>query len=105
MQEHLHVGRPSWKRLGQAVLILFLAGAFPFIVGLHMRFSTTVMQSEGGKIDLYYAGFGNQQWYDIQPDQTNLITPLFLLIPFWDDGKNIHGMHWLGHVATDAPHS
>jgi len=60
---------------------------------------------EGGKIDLYYAGFGNQQWYDIQPDQTNLITPLFLLIPFWDDGKNIHGMHWLGHVATDAPHS
>jgi len=105
MQEHLHIGRPSWKSLGRFVLILFLAAAFPFVVGLHMRFAKTEMTNLGGNTVLYYIGFGSDQYYEITPAQTNLITPLFLLIPFWESGRDIHGMRWVGHVSRYAPHS
>jgi hypothetical protein len=104
MQEHLHIGRPSWKRLGQCLLIIALAVAFPFFIGLHMRFAKTEMKAFDGNTSLYYAGFGNQEYYTITPSQTNLITPLFLLIPFWEDGKNIHGMHWEGHASSYGAH-
>ena len=106
MQEHLHIGRPSWKRLGRAVLIAILAVIFPFIVGLHVRLETTPMPaSMGGNTELYYTGFGRDQYYEITPAQTNMITPLFVLIPFWESGKDIRGMRWVGHVSPYASHS
>jgi|SRR5580658_11178403 hypothetical protein len=98
MQEHLHIGRPRWSRLGRFFLILFLAGAFPFVVGLHMRFDTTSSPNfRHGDTVVYYAGCGPQSWYEITTLQTNLITPLFVCIPPWEANSNFRGMRLLGH--------
>ncbi len=67
-----------------------------------MRFAKTEMKElRNGNTDLYYGGFGPDEYYEITPAQTNLITPLFILVPFWENHSDKDGMHWLGHTATE----
>src|SRR5215472_4913726 len=88
MQEHLHIGRMTWKRMGRLYLILGIGAALPFILGLHWR------GMHGYDPNLYagniveYDGLFSRAYYTY-PD--GKFIPLFTLIPPVFRG-NIYGM-------------
>ncbi len=98
MQEHLHIGRPSWKRLGRSVLIVVSAVVFLFVIGLHLRLEESHLPPIENRPDMFvgdmveYVGFGPDEYYRYD---TNRITPLFILIPPFFTHSDIHGMKWL----------
>ena len=90
MQEHLHVGRQTWKRITRTYLILLAGIALPFVLGIRQRGYRTTFSDVGEVIP--YDGIGGTRYYAYQP---GTVTPLFILAPpfiHW----NIHGMRELG---------
>jgi hypothetical protein len=92
MQEHLHVGRRTWKRQARSNLIFasipvfFLLFGFPYV----RDHSTT---ANGRETVEYYSFILTSK--DYQPD-SRYRPPLFILVPLWNPHRDAAGMQWLG---------
>jgi hypothetical protein len=90
MQEHLHVGRRTWKRQARGYLLLASIPVFFLIVGFpYMRENADV---NGQQIIEYTSLIFTTKKYQPNPRYR---PPLFILVPLWNPHHNAAGMQWL----------
>jgi hypothetical protein len=89
MQEHLHVGRKTFKRQLRSYLILFSPILFFAVFGFpFMRQKTSLIN--GNTYADYF--FGAVERYEIVDGKA---APLLILVPLWWPHKNADGMKWV----------
>ena len=91
MQEHLHIGRSTWKRTRRTIYI-WLAVILPFVLVLGMPYMR-LYKFDGGAC--YFEVYDEGENYLAQPGHP---TPLIILVPWYEYHKDIHGLHWIGHI-------
>jgi len=91
MQEHLHVGRKTWKRQARGYLILASIPVFFLIFGFpYMRADMATVN--GQQTILYDCFFVSNRKYTPDPRYK---PPLLILVPVWMPHRNVDGMQWV----------
>lgn len=90
MQEHLHVGRRTFKRQLRNHLLVFSPLLFFAVFGFPFMRQGTPVSNNSNYADYF---FGATERYEIADGKR---APLFILVPLWWPHKNAASMKWVG---------